>query len=286
MPAESSELVSICIPVYNGIKYIRNAVESAELQTYKNIEIVVQDNASTDGTWEVLVEMAHNDPRLSIERNPENIGMAPNWNRVLSRAKGSFISVLNCDDSYAADFIESSISLLRKHGSDIVSSNHFNVVQGLKRPRRIFLRTGVYRDFPAVILLLNPFPVVFSVFTRELFARLSSSGKFFNENFNLTCDYELLMRMACSGVRLFYNAVPKAYYGVHDSNLSRQSRKMTRQALLVILRYGGVLQDKCNISLKFTLLRFVARIFLLFFRTNTFDGRALKCSMGRFIYGF
>ena len=284
--AVTKPLVSICIPVFNGIKHIRDAVGSAGAQTYPYIEIIVQDNASDDGTWEALSELARKDPRLAIERNAVNIGMAPNWNKALSRARGAYLALLNCDDSYAPDFIESAISSLGKHRADIVSSNHYNVVHGVQKRRKVFLREGLYRDFPAVILLFNPFPVVFSVFSRGFYERMSASGKLFNENFNLTCDYELLVRLACSGEKLFYSAAPKAYYGVHGGNLSRQSRKMTRQALLVLLRHGEALTAKCFIAFKFTLLRFSVRIFLGYWRTGVFDGRALKCSLGRLIYGF
>lgn len=283
---ELKPLVSICIPVYNGIEHIRAAVASASRQTYGNIEILVQDNASTDGTWEALSELVVNDPRLSIQRNSANIGMAPNWNKVLARANGAFLALLNCDDRYAPDFIESCLSALRNNSVGIVSSNHYNVVHGIEKRRKVFLREGVYRDFPAVILLFNPFPVVFSLFSREFYSKMSSSGKLFNETFNLTCDYELLVRIACSGEKLFYNSTPKAYYGVHDSNLSRQSRKMTRQALLVILRYGEILTEKSVLALKFTLLRFMVRVILGYRRTGVFDKRVMKCCLGRLIYGF
>jgi glycosyltransferase involved in cell wall biosynthesis len=283
---DNSPLVSVCIPVYNGVDHIRKAVECALGQTYSNLEVLVQDNSSDDGTWKILEDIARSDPRLLPERNAENIGMAPNWNKVLARAKGDFLAFMNCDDYYALDFVESALKALRSSEAEMVSCNHYNVTGGVRKRRKIFLKGGIYKNFPAILLLFNPFPVVFSVFARSLYSRMSAEGKFFNENFNLTCDYELMMRLACSGVPLFYDRVPRAYYCRHGGNLSKQSGKMTRQALLVILSYGEKLSLKCLFALKFTLLRFAARIFRDYLREGVLDRKAALCAIGRLVRGF
>lgn len=74
-----TDLVSICIPAYNNEKDIKGTLESLLEQTYKNIEIVVVDDASTDSTAAIVESIK--DDRIHLYRNEKNLGMAGNWNR-------------------------------------------------------------------------------------------------------------------------------------------------------------------------------------------------------------
>ena len=97
-------LVSICIPAYNNAGYIKKTVESILNQTYRNIELIVVDDKSTDDTVEILESIE--DTRLKIYKNEENLGMAGNWNRCLSLARGEFIKLICADDMIDANAIE------------------------------------------------------------------------------------------------------------------------------------------------------------------------------------
>lgn len=105
----SDKLVSILIPVYNREKYIVECINSALSQTYKNIEVVVVDNCSTDNTWEVISRIALEDNRVKIFRNEENLGPVLNWEKCLINAKGDYVKILWSDDLFASDYIEKSI---------------------------------------------------------------------------------------------------------------------------------------------------------------------------------
>jgi glycosyltransferase involved in cell wall biosynthesis len=89
-------LVSICIPSYNGARWIAGALRSALAQTYAPLEILVLDDASTDGTLDVACEFT--DERLRIEKNPRNLGLAANWNECVRRCRGSLVKFLFQDD--------------------------------------------------------------------------------------------------------------------------------------------------------------------------------------------
>ena len=92
----SKPLVSILIPTYNRAKYLGDALDSALHQTYKNIEIIVHDDASTDGTRELL--QRYHDSRLRIIRTENNHGMLGGWNYIVDQAKGEYIKFLASDD--------------------------------------------------------------------------------------------------------------------------------------------------------------------------------------------
>lgn len=90
--------VSILIPVFNRENYISECIQSALNQTFTDFEVVVVDNASDDGTWEICRQFAAIDPRVRIFRNESNIGPVRNWMRCAQEARGKYSKVLFSDD--------------------------------------------------------------------------------------------------------------------------------------------------------------------------------------------
>ena len=93
----SRPLVSIAIPTYNRSAWLRTALASAQAQTYEPLEIVVSDNASVDGTAEMVREMARADDRIRLFVNETNIG-GLNYLQALKRCRGDYVKFLNDDD--------------------------------------------------------------------------------------------------------------------------------------------------------------------------------------------
>ena len=90
--------VSILIPVFNRKQYITECIQSALNQVFTDFEIVVVDNASDDGTWDICQKFAALDLRVRIFRNEVNIGPVRNWIRCAQEAKGVFSKILFSDD--------------------------------------------------------------------------------------------------------------------------------------------------------------------------------------------
>ena len=105
----TDKLVSILIPVYNREKYISKTINSALSQTYKNLEIIVVDNASTDATWKIISGIAKDNPVVKVYKNEKNIGPVKNWRRCVQEASGDFGKILWSDDLMTPDFVEKSI---------------------------------------------------------------------------------------------------------------------------------------------------------------------------------
>ena len=91
--------VSILIPVYNRKSYIGECIQSALDQTFTDFEVIIVDNASDDGTWEICQRFAAIDYRIRIYRNSRNIGPVRNWKRCVEEAKGEFSKILFSDDT-------------------------------------------------------------------------------------------------------------------------------------------------------------------------------------------
>jgi glycosyltransferase involved in cell wall biosynthesis len=105
--------VSILIPVYNRSHLISASIQSALDQTFDDLEVIVADNCSTDGTWEVCKAYSQKDPRVRVFRNEENLGPVRNWKRCLDEARGSFGKVLFSDDLMMAEFLERTLPAIQ-----------------------------------------------------------------------------------------------------------------------------------------------------------------------------
>lgn len=108
-------LVSIGVPVYNGGSYLAGSLASLTGQGYRNLEIIISDNASTDGSGELCRELAARDPRVRYSRLPENIGGVANHNRVFELATGEFFMWASSDDLWAPAYVERCVAELQAH---------------------------------------------------------------------------------------------------------------------------------------------------------------------------
>jgi glycosyltransferase involved in cell wall biosynthesis len=88
--------VSVCLPVYNGERFLAETIRSVLDQTYRDFELVVLDNASTDRSG--AIARSFGDPRIRIERNRETLPQADNWNRIVELARGPLVKVVCADD--------------------------------------------------------------------------------------------------------------------------------------------------------------------------------------------
>ncbi|MEO8330916.1 MAG: glycosyltransferase [Gallionella sp.] len=251
-------LISVCIPVYNGEKYVAETINSVQRQTYPNIEILIQDNASTDNTGPILQSLAIHDSRLFIERNDRNCGMAGNWNLAINRARGEYVMLLSADDLLMPEFIERIMATFREHAVDAVSTNHFNLKSGKRTKRKLQVTAKVYQNFSHLVLLFNPFSINFTLFSRQLIDRLRVGGNLFAKSY-YTCDYDLWIRLSLSNERIAYLDENLGIYRMHDENLSKQAKRMSRQTTLTVLSHKKALKKVCQLVYRATLFRFILR---------------------------
>src|SRR4026208_1483957 len=93
----SLPLVSLLIPTYNRAKWIGQAIESALQQDYPNLEIIINDDCSTDNSDEIIKNYVH-DPRIRYLKNEKNLGVIDNFNKLFFElAKGEWVTILGSD---------------------------------------------------------------------------------------------------------------------------------------------------------------------------------------------
>lgn len=112
--------VSIGMPVYNGEEHLAAAIESALAQTYRDFELILCDNASTDRTEEICRWFAGLDLRIRYHRNPENLGASGNFRRALELARGEFFKWLAHDDLLAPTYLERCVETFDESPASVV----------------------------------------------------------------------------------------------------------------------------------------------------------------------
>ena len=116
-------LVSIGLPVHNGANYLRKAADTILEQTYKRLELIISDNASTDATSVICAELAAKDSRIRVLRNDRNIGAAANYNKVFEAAQGRYFKWAAHDDVLAPTFVERAVAVLENDPSIVLCTS-------------------------------------------------------------------------------------------------------------------------------------------------------------------
>ncbi len=128
-------LVTIGIPVYNGEKYLNQALDSIINQEYQNLEIIISDNCSGDKTREICLQYVLQDNRIRYYRQESNIGMVANFNYVLKLANGTFFTWAAHDDFLATSYIYKCVERLQLYPAAIGCCSEINFVNEDGTPR-------------------------------------------------------------------------------------------------------------------------------------------------------
>lgn len=138
-------LVSVVMPAYNAEKTIAQSIQSVLCQTYKKLELIIVDDASTDRTLQIAITYAKQDPRIRIIENVGNLGVSCSRNHGVEASLGSLIAFLDSDDMWQSDKLEKQYKALQKApacsicftGSAFIDENDHFYQYTLPVPKRI-----------------------------------------------------------------------------------------------------------------------------------------------------
>jgi glycosyltransferase involved in cell wall biosynthesis len=120
--------LGIGLPVFNGENYLEETLVSLLSQTYSDFELIISDNASTDGTGDLCRAYAARDRRIKYYRNSTNIGATQNWYRVFDLSCAEYFAPAAHDDLYAPDYMEKCIAVLQQDPSVVVCYSKTRVI--------------------------------------------------------------------------------------------------------------------------------------------------------------
>ena len=193
-------LVSVILSTYNREKYIKRAIESALNQTYKNIELIIINDGSTDRTAEIISEFSKKDPRITILTNETNLGLAKSLNKGISQSRGKYIARLDDDDYWSEPRkLEKQVRFFEEHLDYILVGGGMIRVDEVGREIVRHLLPENNKDIKNSILLDNPFAHSTVVFNKEIWEMAGG----FNESLGFSEDWDLWLRFGKLGK--FYN---------------------------------------------------------------------------------
>ena len=118
------DLVSVIMPTFNASSFLADSIDSILGQTHKNLELLITDDCSTDGTREILKQYAAKDSRVKVEFLKDNSGPGVARNRSIERAQGRYIAFCDCDDRWFPEKLEKQIKHMTKHDCALCSSSY------------------------------------------------------------------------------------------------------------------------------------------------------------------
>jgi len=205
--------VSVIIPVYNGKNYIKQSINSALKQTYKDIEVIVIDDFSNDGTYEYVLNEFINEVNLGkvkIFRNEKNMERSYSRNFGFKASQGEYVFFLDCDDEWKTNYIEETIKNF--NNSDIVYSIPRTFINKNSKILRVSKRK-YSKDINELVFSAQIAYPSATAFKREKFI-------YFNENYNQREDWELFIRAVLKGLKIKVIDNNKVMIREHDKRTS------------------------------------------------------------------
>lgn len=233
-----SPLVSIILPVYNGEKYIRYAIESIVQQSYKNWELIIIDDCSNDGTHDIVREFEERDSRIVCYRNQINLKLPRSLNRGFSLAKGDYFTWTSDDNILKENMLEVLVNELRKSPEiGMVYSNYILIDADGNQ-----LETVKEAD-PYYLIYGNVCGASF-MYRREV---ANEVGEYDAAMF-LAEDYDYWIRIYCKTEMKHIDEV-LYLYRVHDQSLSETRKEKIKEQVCAVLKknfIGLYLKAKCK----------------------------------------
>jgi alpha-1,3-rhamnosyltransferase len=226
-------LVSIIVVAYNSSKFVMDTLESAKKQTYRNIELIVTDDCSTDNTvvlcsnW--LDENKERFVRAELITSPKNTGTAPNANRGLLTSMGEWIKFIAADDMLLPNCITELINYIKlEENSDITFLVHgispFNKDTEFRPvfpPAYFMKKNSAKEQFLQLLKRGNCISGAAFFLQRNTF--LSFDG--FDENYKLLEDYPLVIKYTLNNYKISFLTKSLVNYRIHDTNTSFEVSK-------------------------------------------------------------
>ncbi|MGD0207889.1 MAG: glycosyltransferase [Verrucomicrobiota bacterium] len=214
--------ITVCVPVYNTAKYIKQCIESVFAQEFKDWVLLVSDNCSTDGTWELLQQFQH--PRMRLFRKPQNLGGVANFNFLLEKAETDFVCFLGSDDYFYPNHLGNKVRLLEQfpEAPFVHGAVRFADSEGNERPGDDFkCATIEERKETSTRFLKVNFVNITSAVLRTAAMRRHNLG--FESRYLLMIDWALFLKLALLEGPLIYDEQPTAVYRIHPQSIARKA---------------------------------------------------------------
>ena len=219
MPDSVSPAVSILLAVYNGEPFLKEALDSIFAQSFGDFELIVVDDASTDGTRTILA--SYDDVRLECLRNEENVGQTRSLNRALRVARGALIARHDADDISHPDRLRRQVEVMEERPQLTLLGTAYERIDRQARVLDVVRPPATNASLQKRLEQGNIFCHGSVMMRRDLLEKVGG----YNEDFSVTQDYDLWLRFAEHGELA---NLPQALYQFrfNGASVSRQKRRL------------------------------------------------------------
>ena len=232
--------ISIIMSVYNGETYLEEAVESVIGQTFKDWELVIVNDCSTDSTGEILANLAERDERIKVYTNEVNLKLPSSLNKAVALCSGKYIARMDSDDICLPDRMEKQYKFMEENNDVALSSCRFMTVKN-----GVYMSGGAggrcdNESLKALLLVRNP------ILHPGVIAKAEVMKKY-NYDTTLTCteDLELWTRMVMENQKMQILPECLMIYRLHDKQITSTTLERQHTEVLKIHKkyYGELLQE-------------------------------------------
>jgi len=202
--------ISVVLCTYNGEKFLKNQIDSILCQSYMPSEIIIQDDQSTDDTWNILCEYAEKNSRIKIFKNVKRLGLNKNFLTAFKKTTGTHIAISDQDDVWDLNRLKFYVSEFLKTSCSLVYSNSFICNEKLEIVRELNNSIGAIRD--SIFKEFTPGHSL--VFKKSILTKLKNI-----ENIDLTYDWIIILCSLCTEGAVKIN-IPLTYWRRHISTVT------------------------------------------------------------------
>jgi len=221
--------ISVIMSVYNGEAYLKEAIESVVNQTFKNWELIIINDCSTDSTGDILAGFSKKDERIKVHTNEVNLKLPASLNKAISLCGGKYIARMDADDICLPDRLEKQYKFMEENGDVALSSCRFMTV-----------KNGVYasggaggrcdnNSLRAMLLVVNPILHPGVIAKAEVMKKLK-----YDTTLTCTEDLELWTRMVMENYKMQILPEYLLIYRLHDKQITSTTLERQHTEVLKI----------------------------------------------------
>lgn len=256
----TQNLVSIITPNYNCGRFISQTIESVLAQTYTDWEMLIVDDCSTDGSYEIALEYAAKDSRIKVFRNEQNSGAAISRNRAIEESKGEYLAFLDSDDLWMPEKLEKQIAFMCENNCDF----SFTEYEHIDEENNSLLKVArTIKHLTYTKMMMHCFPGCLTVIYNQ-----NTVGKVYARDIKKNNDNALFYPV----LRKCHNAMGMSevlgLYRIRKGSISRNKFKMIKPYITVLHDF-----EKHNLLLSYfcVLTHFVIKILFKYRKIKTED---------------
>jgi glycosyltransferase involved in cell wall biosynthesis len=228
-----SPLVSVILPCYNAGEYIEQAILSIINQTYKNLEIIIVDDYSTDNSLVIIEQLAKIDDRIFVIKNSENLKLIKTLNNMLEIATGKYIARMDADDISMPDRIKKQVDVLETNSNIVVCGTNIEYFGHRRAKNNKFICFEKSDDLKMRLILDSCFAHPSVMIRRDTLVKHNIR---YNEEYQCAEDYKLWIDLSRFGefynlqeILLKYRVSDNQISSIHENKMINTTRKCRRE---------------------------------------------------------